>query len=1156
MKNMMLKKVLSFLMALVMLFEMVPTSVLHVHAADNLCTHHTHDPAVCSYREEKVCTHTHNDDCYRLTCTHTQCDADCGYLPEDPGADCDCGAAEGEAHTLECAFRAPVPGSLCGHVCSVETLCKSAEPNCGHTEDGSCCYVAARDCDFVCQECLNPQNEEGNNPNPNDGEEGQNDDKQPLVDGESDPECICGEGEKCTADHTKEGCPVCAEDIADCAGTEKEPAKCSCEYQCETAEDGLLCPVCGVEDGWTKCEKEPKPQVELVNGVFGVSWSNRSHSGNMPDLSGDIQVLDGNGALVEAEVSKSETGYSVTSLYSDSTYTLILSPAADADYTVTGSYVMELTYSSDLGCFVGGDFNAKLNTYTFEYIVEWPEGMAAPEDFAPVISLAGSVLSLPQTRTENGFLVSELFQADGEYTLQLPKIDGMTAKRYSIPFDSNTQQPLVIYYGLDELTAEFVIYWNDCEDASGRRTLEEMEDMLTFRTDDGQALTGLHIEGQKQEHSEIDGYEKYIYTVEGITGYTGTSLELIWDSDALLGYNALFTAGDVKLTQGFEPMYLTRSESETCFASELAYAMVLPRYTVKLNVEGLDKHAEECLQPLLDGLTVTRMDLMTEEELPFTAYTVTREGDVITLHGLYANTLEDLGGEYEAMPAYYTVTWPEKLGEFDLSQDSDKSLTVFAQMVEQYDVEDSNNFTANLAIGAPEFAASVSGTETEVKPVLWYDTNNSHDHAGQLELNTTLTINGKTVTLSTTPDTEKGELKLTWDGIKYVYSFADWTAAQFIETFNIPRTEEGHPTDAEIKGYIDSNGEKVKGWLDDLIFTVTDEGVNSMNRKLTASVPAQLKVSKEQFGETNPDYVKYDVTVGEIQVTGVNYTPESDSTEERKYVVGSAVVDGQTYTVLYPLVKVVFNVDVLTGADSLPGAGTADSEFLKLASLIRLQVKNSEGIEDKALARPYVDENGVSHAGSNYLETLLGLEPGALGGQENYFLGGDLQGTNGKYTFLLPLYDPQKIDIEYAMSVLDIDEEDAKDDKIVHIAGKTDYWYRVEYNNTPASGHGTDLDRAYVDGKLILIRTGETDFQFYKHWQDGYITGENLTEEQNAENAAIVAARPKATYELCRNQNLHIRNRSQQCRNRRKAGCRDRSEQHSQPSGDPEGWRG
>ena len=108
MKNMMLKKVLSFLMALVMLFEMVPTSVLHVHAADNLCTHHTHDPAVCSYREEKVCTHTHNDDCYRLTCTHTQCDADCGYLPEDPGADCDCGAAEGEAHTLECAF-----GLLC-----------------------------------------------------------------------------------------------------------------------------------------------------------------------------------------------------------------------------------------------------------------------------------------------------------------------------------------------------------------------------------------------------------------------------------------------------------------------------------------------------------------------------------------------------------------------------------------------------------------------------------------------------------------------------------------------------------------------------------------------------------------------------------------------------------------------------------------------------------------------------------------------------------------------------------------------------------------------------------------------------------------------------------------------------------------------------------
>ena len=232
-----------------------------------------------------------------------------------------------------------MPGRLCGHVCSVETLCKSAEPNCGHTEDGSCCYVAARDCDFVCQECLNPQNEEGNNPNQNDGEEGQNDDKQPLVDGESDPECICGEGEKCTADHVKSGCevcasdigscegteivipepecncgegekctadhikedcPVCAEDIADCAGTEKEPAKCSCEYQCETAEDGLLCPVCGVEDGWTKCEKEPKPQVELVNGVFGVSWSNRSHSGNMPDLSGDIQVLDGNSALVEA----------------------------------------------------------------------------------------------------------------------------------------------------------------------------------------------------------------------------------------------------------------------------------------------------------------------------------------------------------------------------------------------------------------------------------------------------------------------------------------------------------------------------------------------------------------------------------------------------------------------------------------------------------------------------------------------------------------------------------------------------------------------------------------------------------------------------------------------------------------------------------------
>ena len=125
-------KMLAVLMAVVMMFGMVPTAAFAAgDGPDGLCTHHSEHTPDCGYvqaTEEAPCQHKH--------------DEDCGYIEYQPEVPCNmgCAATEGGvmiSHQPGCAYSPAVEGSPCTH---------THDETCGYApaSEGSPCNLSAR----------------------------------------------------------------------------------------------------------------------------------------------------------------------------------------------------------------------------------------------------------------------------------------------------------------------------------------------------------------------------------------------------------------------------------------------------------------------------------------------------------------------------------------------------------------------------------------------------------------------------------------------------------------------------------------------------------------------------------------------------------------------------------------------------------------------------------------------------------------------------------------------------------------------------------------------------------------------------------------------------------------------------------------------------
>ena len=90
------KRILSMLLAIVMVVGLLPTAVFAAEG-DNLCDHHTEHTADCGYApavEGSPCTHECGEECAEA-CTHVHDEA-CGYV--EAAAEVPCGYVCEESH--------------------------------------------------------------------------------------------------------------------------------------------------------------------------------------------------------------------------------------------------------------------------------------------------------------------------------------------------------------------------------------------------------------------------------------------------------------------------------------------------------------------------------------------------------------------------------------------------------------------------------------------------------------------------------------------------------------------------------------------------------------------------------------------------------------------------------------------------------------------------------------------------------------------------------------------------------------------------------------------------------------------------------------------------------------------------------------------------
>lgn len=142
------RRILSALLAAVLVLSMVPGNVLTVHAEENgLCEHHTSHDGTCGYiapTEGAPCTHIHDESCghadavAEIPCDQGCTDADgdgvidhvegCAYAPAMESRPC------AHQHDEACGYAAADPGRPCGYEC---TICHPQEGS-GAQEHCSC----------------------------------------------------------------------------------------------------------------------------------------------------------------------------------------------------------------------------------------------------------------------------------------------------------------------------------------------------------------------------------------------------------------------------------------------------------------------------------------------------------------------------------------------------------------------------------------------------------------------------------------------------------------------------------------------------------------------------------------------------------------------------------------------------------------------------------------------------------------------------------------------------------------------------------------------------------------------------------------------------------------------------------------------------------
>ena len=794
--------------------------------------------------------------------------------------------------------------------------------------------------------------------------------------------------------------------------------------------------------------QETEAEEASAEAYFRVQWENTAYSGRNPDISRDIRVYTADGMEVSnVSVSRAEGRYAVSGL-ARGDYVLKCLPAEGSGYSVSCGE-LTLHYVSGENAFVAsGAISAALDTAALYVTVVTPEGAALPADFAPRLYLDGAALAVEAARTQSGvFVFSDLYIIDGTYTLHLPQVEDLTpVGGYEVQVNAG-DGAVTVEYQQSQPTASFTIYWDDNGNRSGRRTQQAMSDMLRFYTvcngTVGEApLSGLEITAEYREESEIPGFEKITYTVSGIPAglAAGTELRMVWEEDALPGYEGVDTAENTLLAESFGPQTLYLEQD--AYTAGKAYAFTLPEFTTQILVNGLDESAASALQA---AFRVTRYDFESDSLVPYYGFRAERMESGFEITGLYT-TYVDSGFAY---PTYYTVTWPREVGNFLLNEEQDNSMTAGASAGTTYSAEGNGNagvFVAQTDWETLVIEHKAEGTVTSVKSILWFDTTNEYSHDGELLLQVPVTINGITHSFA-----------LSWDAGKQQYVH-DWRMEDLTEIFGLQGEGENQFTEQELT--------ELLAVMKPL--TVTDTGSNNLNRNLTASTTKTLAVYSTQYGTTTRTKA-VDISIGEIAVTGVSYQG-GENDRIKAYEIGTS---NGGITTFYPMVDVTFTLEFKNGDDPV------DSAYLDyIRDVVRLVKMDAGGTETQITSETIRTEWGIAG-----FDLSTHLRVGEVG-------------RSTEFTLRLPEYDSGKKQADYAITCPAAVHYNGDEQDTVYA-----YYYRAEHDNSLVPGHGTQTDRTYAGGTLILTRTGQTEFTFHKLWID------NVTDPEERPDASFMLYR-------------------------------------------------
>ena len=789
-----------------------------------------------------------------------------------------------------------------------------------------------------------------------------------------------------------------------------------------------------------------EPENVSAEAVFSVIWDSLGFSGKAPDVSGDIIVTDASGATVKnADITLKDGCYIVSGLLSTESYTLHLQPGSNGGYMLTGADQIVLTYNDSIQQFVVSDtFSAKLKTYDLVFEIVMPEGMELSQDFESTLYYKGKALRISaEDLGEGRYQYSDLYVLDGDYTLSVAELKDLTVNGgYEIRFNSKTGQPLTVVYEQIMPTAEFVIYWKDHSDAAGRRVRQAMEDMVRVHiSKDGNvsqnALSGLDISEKLQKESELNGYEKVLYTVHNVPYGMDDSVELVlkWDDEALLDYRG-YTKKSESIAYQFDDITLTKDENTGIYFSEKAYAFELPEYELELKINGLPT---DMLEQFISNIRITVQDLETGADIPYTGFTVEQTADGLKFRNLFESYIFSYGLD----TAVYSISWPKSVGNFNLDEQQMDQITVGGN-VAVFAANTRNGGATVVELNYHERVPSydANGTASRVKEIIWYDPDDDYSHQGDLSLSVDVTINNVTKTFTVSWDETAGKYTHTW-------------TLDDLKLFDLPNEE--------------FSEEELTQLVNKLApLTVTDEGENNLNRRLIARTSAEMVVSYTQYNVTETK--KMPIAVSAVNVTGVSYTPAEDA-NIRSYEMGS---DNAGNLIMYPMVDVSFETVFRNGGEEM-NAEDVRTILSKVILTNAIDKNNPVPVKAQDIIRDYHFQN------TSY--KIM---------DEN----GTLPLSDTTVTVRVPLYDTNKRQIDYAIQFADNSKE-------IRLEGNNDYYYRVEHDNTRSPGHGTDINRTYAKGQLILIRTGDTDFAFHKQW----------TDKGDAETAQ---KRPQTTYTLWR----------------------------------------